>query len=310
MSNARVTHSISTIYLLLLCCQVHPGYTSSDNTYETPSPNHTPIPELQDKANTNQIVVQKNIVLSESENVSSIVNITVATRVVLSCNVNEKNLASTFSWKKAGKNIDNSIESYQFQFQNNSDAASYSCTYSSDSKTMVGTFVVQIPPISVKDEKVSRSTGDLANLTCESEVLPLNWAWSKDINGSKDLSNDTDGQYSIQIHGNKSSLLIKNLVANDSNYYHCHATYEVGIVGNKIFLRVHNFIDAIIPFVFIVGEVLILVAIILVCEWKTKPKGDSAVNGTETEKFHEKVSTQEALDSNENGTRHRKSEAQ
>ncbi|XP_067850492.1 embigin-like [Heptranchias perlo] len=244
------------------------------------------------------------------------VNITKATKIVLSCNLTllaAQKPPITGTWEKDGNEIDRQAidfdqkagylsQKYEFDFQNGSDAGNYSCVFDTNPKSE-GKFEVQIPPIWSKNEEEIRSDGDHVNLTCKSgQYIPLYWIWSKEVNGNKvTLSNETDDQFYIRSNGNKSSLLIKSLIMDNTTYYHCDAVYEVGSSGLRIYLKVNSLVAAIIPFLCIVAEVLVLVIFILACERKMKQKEDPA-----DELFPEKLTAEELLDSNENGARHRK----
>ncbi|GCB70065.1 hypothetical protein scyTo_0005603 [Scyliorhinus torazame] len=165
---------------------------------------------------------------------------------------------------------------------------------------------ITVPPIWTKNEKEIRSDGDHVNLTCKSgQYIPLYWIWSKEVKGSKvALCNETGDQFYIHSNGNKSSLLIKSLIMDNTTYYHCDAVYEVGFSSLRIHLKVNSLHAAIIPFVCIVAEVLVLVIFILACERRMKQKDDLA----EGEIFPEKLAAEELIDSAENGARHRKIE--
>ncbi|XP_038646790.1 embigin-like isoform X2 [Scyliorhinus canicula] len=262
----------------------------------------------------------ETIHLSESSRLTpKTVNITKVTKIMLSCSLTlpvAQTPPITGTWEKDGNRIEKRevdfdeiagslSQKYEFDFQNGSDAGNYSCVFDTNPKSE-GRFEVQIPPIWTKNEKEIRSDGDHVNLTCKSgQYIPLYWIWSKEVKGSKvALINETGDQFYIHSNGNKSSLLIKSLIMDNSTYYHCDAVYEVGFSGLRIHLKVNSLLAAVIPFVCIVAEVLVLVIFILACERRMKQKDDLA----EGEIFPEKLAAEELIDSAENGARHRKVE--
>ncbi|XP_055489786.1 embigin-like isoform X1 [Leucoraja erinacea] len=241
------------------------------------------------------------------------VNITMATKIRLSCNLTiltTKESPTIGTWKKDGNEIGKeevvSVQkeaslSHEFDFQNGSDAGNYSCIFDTHPK-LEGRFEVQIPPIWAKSVSLTRSTGDQVNLTCGSDqYAPLNWIWSKEAQSSKViLSNETEDFY-IHSNVNKSTLSIKSIIMDDTAYYRCSAHYAVGDSTLRIYLKVHGLTAAIIPFLCIVAEVLVLVVVILACERKMKQKEEPI----EDVIFPNNLTTEELLESTENGARHR-----
>ncbi|XP_043544167.1 embigin-like [Chiloscyllium plagiosum] len=311
MAGRIIKQTPSVIFLLVsFWVQVESDYSQ----YATPEPKTS-------TGDGNHLPVVETIHFSGSSRPKPVtVNITKVTKIVLSCNLTlltAHKSPITGMWEKDGNKIDKRefdfdqntshlFQNYEFDFQNGSDAGNYTCVFDTNPKSE-GRFEVQIPPIWTKNINEIRSDGDHVNLTCKSDrYTPLYWIWSKEVKGSKvTLNNETGDQYYIHSLGNKSSLLIKSLIMDNTTYYHCDAVYEVGFSGLRIHLKVNSLVAAVIPFVCIVAEVLVLVIFILVCERKMKQKENLA----EGEKNPEKLTIDELPDVTENGARHRKVES-
>ena len=65
---------------------------------------------------------------------------------------------------------------------------------------------------------------------------------------------------------------MRNLTEADAGTYYCGAVYDISVTLSRVNLRVITFLEPLKPFLVIVGEVLVLVAIILVYE-RTKAHG-------------------------------------
>ncbi|XP_067876213.1 embigin-like [Heterodontus francisci] len=311
MTGPLMKQILSVIFLIV----TFQGQVESDHSHVVTSE-----PKMS-MSNGNHLSVVETIHLSGSSRpMLMTMNITEVTKVVLSCNLTlsvAQKPPITGTWEKDGNKINKReidfdqnaghlSQKYEFDFQNDSDAGNYSCVFDTNPKSE-GRFEVQIPPIWTKNKKEIRSDGEHINLTCKSgQYIPLYWIWSKEVQGSKvTLNNETGDQFYIRSNGNKSTLLIKNLIMDNTTYYHCDAVYEVGFSGLRIHLKVNSLVAAIIPFLCIVAEVLVLVIVILACERRMKQKEDLA----EGEILPEKQTAEESLDSTENGARHRKVES-
>ncbi|XP_059845423.1 embigin-like [Hypanus sabinus] len=272
----------------------------------------TPAPVLH--ANGDKLPFEELFLLLGQNNIEKL-NITMATKIRLTCNLTvqaAQKSPTTGHWKKDGNEINKKeIESdqkafsisHEFDFWNESDAGNYSCIFDTDPNSE-GRFEVQIPPIWTKTERVALSKHNPVNLTCESgQYTPLRWIWRKGIqDGTQKLMNETDG-YDIHSNGNKSILAIKNVMVDNSTYYHCEAVYTVGVSTLKIYLKVHDLTAALIPFLCIVAEVIVLVIVILACERRMKKKEEEPAEDKNPSSNH---TMEELLESTGNGARHRK----
>ncbi|XP_072920484.1 basigin-like [Hemitrygon akajei] len=278
-----------------------------ETTYSVVTPASVP------HTNEDKLPFEELFLLLGQNNIEKL-NITMATKIRLTCNLTvqaAQKSPTTGHWKKGGKEINKKeIESdqkavsisHEFDFWNESDAGNYSCIFDTN-PNLEGRFEVQIPPIWTERQNVACANHDQVNLTCESgQYAPLRWIWWKDDQDDKrELMNETGG-CDIHSNGNKSILAIKSATVDNTTYYHCEAVYAVGVSTLKIYLKVHDLTAALIPFLCIVAEVIVLVIFILTCERRMKKKEEEPADKNPSNNH----TTEELLESTENGARHRK----
>lgn len=91
--------------------------------------------------------------------------------------------------------------------------------------------------------------------------------------------NGTGDKYEIKSTPNKTTLTINDLnIEMDGGHYICSGTSELGTNTDTIQLRVRSRLAALWPFLGIVVEVIVLVAIIFIYEKRRKP--DEINDGT------------------------------
>lgn len=73
-------------------------------------------------------------------------------------------------------------------------------------------------------------------------------------------------------YANETKLKIKHLLEEDGGSYWCRATFQLGESEEQIELVVLSFLVPLKPFLAIIAEVILLVAIILLCEVYTQKK--------------------------------------
>ncbi|CAH6787673.1 Emb [Phodopus roborovskii] len=190
------------------------------------------------------------------------------------------------TWKKDNKfleNIDafnttkmgNTLSSkYRFIIFDSKQMGNYSCFFDGE-KELRGTFNVKVPNVHGKNKPLITYVGDSTVLKCEcKDGLPLNWTWYTS-NGSVQVPIDVhkNDKYVINSsYANETRLRVKHLLEEDGGSYWCRAVFPLGESEEHVELVVLSFMVPLKPFLAIIAEVVLLVAIILLCEVYTQKK--------------------------------------
>lgn len=204
------------------------------------------------------------------------------------------------TWKKDGElleNIDvfnttkvgNTLYSqYRFIIFNSKQMGSYSCFF--DGEKLRGTFNIKVPGVHGKNKPLITYVGDSTVLKCECHNgLPLNWTWYTS-NGSAQVPIDVHKNDKYVINGsyaNETRLRVKHLLEEDGGSYWCRAAFQLGESEEHIELVVLSFMVPLKPFLAIIAEVILLVAIILLCEVYTQKKKNDPDDGKEFEQIEQ-----------------------
>ncbi|NWJ04728.1 EMB protein, partial [Crypturellus undulatus] len=187
------------------------------------------------------------------------------------------------AWKKGNetiKHINKTENSWSIQLTvtNENELGSYSCTLKGEEE-FKAVFHLQgksLPQIEGKDKTIISYEGDKVVMMCKSSnYTPIAWNWYL-ANGSEEIAiNESllSDKYVIdRVPANTTHLKILKLTKKDDGVYWCEAVFKLGKSRGKLKLTVLTFMVPLTPFLAIVAEVVILVAIIFLCEVYSKKK--------------------------------------
>ncbi|XP_044935476.1 embigin isoform X2 [Mustela putorius furo] len=282
-----------------------------------------PIPEVMMTKYSNLFLESHNISLTEHSSVPVEKNITLErpSAVELTCqfttsgDVNSVNV----TWKKGDEQLKNYHVSatggilytqYKFPIINSEQLGSYSCFFEEE-KERRGTFNFRVPEVQRKNKPLITYVGDSVVLVCKCQhCAPLNWTW---YSGNRSVQVPLDvhmnDKYAINgTNANETRLKIMQLSEDDKGSYWCHAMFQLGESQESVELVVISYLVPLKPFLGIVVEVILLVAIILFCEMHTQKKKMHTDDGKEFEQV-EQLKSDDSNGIENNALRHRKNEA-
>ncbi|KAM7320833.1 hypothetical protein ACRRTK_020086 [Alexandromys fortis] len=186
----------------------------------------------------------------------------------------------------------------------------YSCFFDGE-KNLRGTFNIKVPGVHGKNKPLITYVGDSTILKCEChDGHPLNWTWYTS-NGSVQVPIDVHKNDKYVINGsyaNETRLKVKHLLEEDGGSYWCRAAFQLGESEEHIELVVLSFMVPLKPFLAIIAEVILLVAIILLCEVYTQKKKNDPDDGKEFEQI-EQLKSDDSNGIENNAPRLRKNES-
>ncbi|KFO24839.1 Embigin [Fukomys damarensis] len=232
--------------------------------------------------------VEKNITLESSS------IITLTCQYTTLGNLNSINV----TWKKDDellKNFSLAITGntlyteYTTTVINSKQMGSYSCLFE-DEKEQRGTFNIKVPELHGKNKPLITYVGDSTVLVCKCQhCYPLHWTWYRS-NGSIQVPIDVHTKEKYVVSGayrNETKLKIKHLLEEDGGSYWCHAVFQLGESEEQLELVVLSFLVPLKPFLAIIAEAVVLVAVILLCEVYTQKKKKHPDEGKEFEQIEQ-----------------------
>ncbi|XP_051893489.1 basigin [Pristis pectinata] len=224
-------------------------------------------------AYTDPIIIKDPEVLESGENTKE---------GILSCNLtNPPSSIEGRVWKKDDVEIPTTKDSetstwmvYKLEAVDAKHSGVYTCHYFT-TPPVNDTILVKAPPgVSVEKKSEHGNEGDYGVLKCRSSGFPPveNWTWSRQTKAGTEIIVNGTSNIHIKNMGNKTELRIYPLdIEVDQGDYFCNATNEIGAKIEIIHLRVRGRYAAVWPFLGIVAEVIVLVAIIFIYEKRRKP---------------------------------------
>lgn len=197
---------------------------------------------------------------------------------------------------------------YRFTVFNSKQMGKYSCFLGEELR---GTFNIKVPKVHGKNKPLITYVGDSTVLKCECQnCLPLNWTWYMS-NGTAQVPIDVHVNDKFDINGsyaNETKLKVKHLLEEDGGSYWCRAAFPLGESEEHIKLVVLSFMVPLKPFLAIIAEVILLVAIILLCEVYTQKKKNDPDDGKEFEQI-EQLKSDDSNGIENNVPRYRKTDS-
>lgn len=310
--------------LLLLCLIAATRWSLADGDPPDSDSTNLPVGEEMMAKYSNLSLEIHSISLTEQSSMPVEKNITLErpSNMELTCQfTTSQDLNSiNVTWKKGDELLENNnylintsgntlYTQYTFTIINSKQMGSYSCFFEEE-KEQRGTFNIKVPELHGKHKPLITYVGDSTVLVCKCEhCFPINWTWYSS-NGSVQvpIGVHMNDKYVINgTHANETRLKIMHLSEEDGGSYWCHAIFQLGESEEHIELVVLSFLVPLKPFLAIIAEVILLVAIILLCEMYTQKK-KKPEEGKEFEQI-EQLKSDDSNGIENNAPRHRKIES-
>nr|XP_044994985.1 embigin [Jaculus jaculus] len=310
--------------LLLLALLAAPRPGLADGDASDSSFTRLPVREEMMAKYSNLSWETHNILLTEhsSEPVEKNITLERPSYVELTCLFTTSGDLNTVNvtWTKDGEPLENKHAinatgstlhaQYTFAVITHMQMGSYSCFFDEEMQ-LRGTFHIKVPKVHGKNKPLITYVGDSTVLKCEChECAPVNWTWYAS-NGSMPVPIDAHMSDKYDVSGayaNETKLKIKNLLEEDGGSYWCQAVFQLGDSKEHIELVVLSFLVPLKPFLAIIAEVVLLVAIILLCEVYTQRSKKDPDDGKEFEQI-EQLKSDDSNGIENNAPRLRKNES-
>ncbi|XP_062049347.1 basigin-like [Lepus europaeus] len=218
----------------------------------------------------------------------------VGSKVLLTCALNHNDTQVTgHRWMKGDKVLkEDALTDLKTEYEVDAAdrAGKYSCLFLPETVGRGDLAVSGPPKVKALKRSVKGDEGDPVTLACKSDSFPpvTSWAWYKMADsGHQEIVNGSQNRFFVNNSEARSELRIKKLnIKFDPGKYVCNGTSSLGSDKAVITLRVHSRLAAFWPFLGIVMEVLVLVAIIFFYEKCRQPEVvvDDDDTGTEPPK--------------------------
>ncbi|XP_030326229.1 embigin [Strigops habroptila] len=204
------------------------------------------------------------------------------------------------TWKRGNETISHTNKtgnswSIKVTVLDSSKMGSYSCTLKGEQQ-LSGIFHLQVPKIERKEKPMISYIGDTAVMNCECPgYTATSWTWYM-TNGSKQIAINesllTDKYVISKKSANITQLKILKLAKEDDGEYWCEAAFGLGKSKGKLELKVLSYMAPLKPFLAIVVEVVVLIALVVSYEIYSKK-----VKRTEAEKEFDQIEHLKSEDS-------------
>ncbi|KAM4640159.1 embigin isoform 2-T2 [Amazona ochrocephala] len=261
--------------------------------------------ESRQTSNQSVTSVQYELLLpgASGTSVDTTISLDKAVEVELTCILDkEYSYLKSFqvTWKRGNETISHTNKtdsswSIKVSVSDSSKLGSYSCTLKGE-KQLSGIFHLQVPKIEQKEKPTISYLRDTGVMSCECPgYTAISWTWYM-TNGSKQIVINESLLADRYVISKKSAsitqLKILKLSKEDGGEYWCEATFELGKSEGRLELKVLSFVVPLKPFIAIVVEVVVFIALIVCYEiYSTK------VKRTETEKEFDQIEHLKSEDS-------------
>ncbi|XP_024130550.1 embigin isoform X1 [Oryzias melastigma] len=287
------------LLMLLLVLTASCGRVHAETLAPSPKPLAS-VPALS--ADMRKVAVLKS--QNSTQNVQLLNPVNLSLECSLTADHNNLPNISAF-WSQDGREIPDSrltvaLENQQYHLQRlfyisgEEMLGSYSCVFENGVRA---DFILATPPFGeVRDKPVVSYVRDFVVLPCkmeEAKPKPLSWRWFRGNKTHKEQISEQPERFQIHSEERKSKLKVINLTHEDAGVYYCGAVYAIGTTMNPIELKVITYQEPLKPFIGILIEVVLLVAVIFLCEKRRSKKNTSKGNEENVDQNNIKLQEEE-----------------